>query len=189
MKVIHIETLPSLVLFLANEHIRTAPPCAGGYHPRCVQSSAVAAFCAEQHNLRRIKMKTSLIMGALSLVLLIAGCNTNSAPLPPVAGPAGPQGQVGQTGQTGASGQQGDTGQQGMTGDTGQTGDRGRMGHTGDTGQTGNTGDTGRTGYTGDTGQTGRTGEQGEQGKEAPCPAGQHRYTSPDSGRVSCVNN
>jgi hypothetical protein len=116
-------------------------------------------------------MKTSLLIGAFSVALLIAGCNTNT---PPASGPAGPQGQVGQTGQ------QGDTGQSGQQGTTGQTGDRGRMGQTGDMGQTG---------QTGDTGQAGRTGDQGVQGQAAPCPAGQHRYTNPDTGRTSCVRD
>jgi len=133
---------------------------------------------------RRIKMKTSLLIGTLSLVVLIAGCN--NSPAAPVPGPAGPQGQVGQTGDTGQTGDRGrtgytgDTGQSGQTGDTGQTGDRGRTGHTGDMGQTG---------QTGDTGQTGRTGDQGVQGQAAPCPAGEHRYTDHDSGRASCVKD
>ena len=42
-------------------------------------------------------MRTSLVVGAFLVVLLVAGCNTNSAPLP---GPAGPEGATGQTGQT-----------------------------------------------------------------------------------------
>ena len=126
---------------------------------------------------RRIKMKTSLLIGMLSLVLLI-GCN--NSPAAPVPGPAGPQGQVGQTGDTGQTGDRGRTGYTGDTGQPGQTGDRGRTGQTGDMGQTG---------QTGDSGQTGRTGDQGVQGQAAPCPAGEHRYTDRDSGRASCVRD
>jgi len=111
----------------------------------------------------RVKMKTSLVMGTFWLVLLIVGCNMNPAPAPaPTAGPAGPQGQSGQTGQTGQSGQQGDQGQSGQQGAPGQAGDQG---------------------------QTGQTGQQGRQGQDAPCPAGEHRYTNPDSGKVSCVRD
>jgi hypothetical protein len=138
---------------------------------------------------RRITMKTSLLVGALSLFFIVIGCNTNAAPTPAVPGPAGPAGQVGQTGQTGQTGLSGDTGQQGATGQTGNTGLTGDTGQTGDRGRTGYTGNTGQTGQTGDVGQTGRTGDQGVQGQAAPCPAGQHRYTNSDTGRVSCVSN
>src|ERR1700693_6141834 len=108
---------------------------------------------------RRIKMKTSLVMGLFVLVLILAGCTVNTAPTP---GPAGPQGQAGQPGQTGQSGQPGDQGQSGQQGATGQAGDQG---------------------------QTGQTGERGREGREAPCPAGEHRYTNPNTGKTSCVRD
>ena len=133
---------------------------------------------------RRLKMKTLLLMSALSLVLFVGGCN--NSPAAPVPGPAGPQGQVGQTGQ---SGQQGDTGMSGRQGVAGQTGETGQTGYTGQTGSTGQTGDTGQTGQTGDTGRRGRTGDQGVQGQAAPCPAGEHRYTNPNTGNDHCVSN
>jgi hypothetical protein len=136
---------------------------------------------------RRIKMKISVVMGAFLLGLLIAGCNTTPAP-----GPAGPQGQTGQTGQSGQPGDQGQSGQQGATGEaggTGQTGDEGRRGKTGDQGRPGQTGDQGRPGQTGDQGRPGQTGDQGRQGNDAPCPAGEHHYTNPNTGRVSCVRD
>lgn len=68
--------------------------------------------------------------------------------------PAATQGPAGPPGQTGQSRQQGDPGQ---SGDTGETGDRG---------------------------QTGQSGNPGRDGRAAPCPAGEHRYTNPDTGRV-----
>jgi Collagen triple helix repeat (20 copies) len=106
-------------------------------------------------------MKTLLVMSAFLLVLPIAGCTVS--PTPTVTqGPAGPQGQSGQTGQTGQAGQTGDPGQSGQQGATGQAGDQG---------------------------QTGQTGRQGREGQEAPCPAGEHRYTNPDTGKVSCVKD
>jgi len=110
---------------------------------------------------RRIKMKTLLVMGAFLLVLPIAGCTATVSPTPAAAtpGPAGPQGQSGQTGKAGQPGQQGDPGQSGQQGQPG------------------------------DQGQPGQTGQQGRQGKEAPCPAGEHRYTNPDTGKVSCVRD
>jgi len=69
----------------------------------------------------------------------------------------------------------------------GQPGAQGQAGQAGQTGQTGQTGQPGEAGQAGQAGQTGQTGQTGEQGKSAPCPAGQHRYTNPDTGKVSCV--
>jgi len=77
----------------------------------------------------------------------------------PTPGPAGPQGQTGQTGQSGQQGEQGQSGQQGATGQAGEAG------------------------------QTGQTGDQGRQGQSAPCPAGEHRYTNPNTGTVICVRD
>ena len=31
--------------------------------------------------------------------------------------------------------------------------------------------------------------QTGQQGQAAPCPDGQHRYTNPDTGKVSCVSD
>jgi hypothetical protein len=45
-----------------------------------------------------MKMKTSLLVGAFSLALFMAGCQAAPAP---VAGPAGPQGATGATGDPG----------------------------------------------------------------------------------------
>lgn len=119
-------------------------------------------------------MKTLLGIVLISVLCVFGGCNQTPAPqqpTPAVQGPAGPPGQ------TGEQGQPGQEGQVGQTGDTGQTGDRG---HTGDTGHRGDTG------YRGDTGHTGQT---GDQGRDAPCPAGQHRHTNPDTGKVICVSD
>ena len=118
----------------------------------------------------QMKMKTMLVMGVLLLALFISGCNVNPAPAATVGpagppGPAGTAGAAGQTGQTGQSGQPGDPGQSGQAGATGQAG------------------------QTGDQGQTGQTGDRGRQGKDAPCPAGEHRYTNPETGKVSCVRD
>ena len=61
--------------------------------------------------------------------------------------------------------QQGQPGAQGQTGQSGQPGDQGQAG------------------------QPGQTGQTGQQGKAAPCPAGQHRYTDPNTGTVRCVSD
>jgi hypothetical protein len=119
-------------------------------------------------------VKTALGIVLISAVLGLAGCQTTPPPqAAPAAqgapGPAGPQGDPGQVGQ------------QGQTGDTGLTGD---PGHRGDRGHTGDTGLTGDKGYTGNTGEKVDT---GDRGKAAPCSAGQHRHTNPDTGRVDCV--
>lgn len=47
-----------------------------------------------------MKMKTSLLIGAFSLALFMAGCTAAPAAAP-VAGPAGPQGATGATGDPG----------------------------------------------------------------------------------------
>ena len=124
---------------------------------------------------RRFKMKRLLILGAFLLALPMTGCTVT--PTPAAQGPPGA------TGQTGQTGQQGDPGQ---TGDAGQTGDRGRTGHPGDDGHQGAQG---RAGDTGEQGRTGDTGDRGRQGHDAPCPAGEHRSTDRDTGRVTCVRD
>jgi len=111
-------------------------------------------------------MKTLLGIAVISLALFVGGCTTTTQPQ---AAPPAAQGQPGPAGQPGQ---------------TGQTGDQGATGQTGQAGQTGNTG---QTGQTGEVGQTGQTGQTGEKGKAAPCPAGQHRHTNPDTGKDHCV--
>lgn len=54
-----------------------------------------------------MKMKTSLLVGAFSLALFMAGCTTAPA-APAVAGPAGPQGDTGAPGATGDPGKDAD---------------------------------------------------------------------------------
>jgi Collagen triple helix repeat (20 copies) len=81
------------------------------------------------------------------------------SPTPAAQGPPGPQGQAGATGQTGQSGQQGDPGQSGQQGDAGRRGD------------------------------TGHEGREGREGQDAPCPAGQHRHTNPDTGTIECIRD
>jgi hypothetical protein len=103
--------------------------------------------------------KMKVAMALVVSLALMLGACTTTAPAPAQPGPAGPAGQQGQAGQ---SGQQGDTGQ---------------------TGQQGNTGAQGNTGV------QGNTGAQGQQGQTAPCPAGQHRSTNPNTGEVHCVEN
>ena len=44
----------------------------------------------------------------------------------------------------------------------------------------------GQPGPAGPQGDQGQQGQTGDQGRPAPCPAGQHRHTNPDSGRVTC---
>jgi hypothetical protein len=146
-----------------------------GYYHACVQPSALGQRFASSGTKRRFKMKRLLILSAFLLALPIAGCTVT--PTPAAQGPPGA------TGQTGQTGQQGDPGH---AGDAGQTGDRGRTGHPGDDGHQG---DQGRAGDTGEQGRTGETGDRGRQGHDAPCPAGEHRYTDRETGRVSCVRD
>ena len=54
---------------------------------------------------RRIEMKTSLFVGGLFLMLLIAGCNSTTPAAQGQPGPPGVAGQTGQTGQVGQAGQ------------------------------------------------------------------------------------
>ena len=39
----------------------------------------------------------------------------------------------------------------------------------------------------GQPGAPGQAGQTGQQGQAAPCPAGQHRNTNPETGAVRCV--
>jgi hypothetical protein len=178
---------PTFDLSLTTVQLRTAPAGATVETSAAAYNHLLWQGSAPSYTKKENQMKTSLLIGALSLVVLIAGCN--NSPAAPVPGPAGPQGQVGQTGATGDTGQTGDRGRTGYTGDAGQVGQTGDTGQTGQTGDRGRTGDSGQAGRTGDSGQTGRTGDQGIQGQAAPCPAGEHRYTDRDSGRASCVRD
>jgi hypothetical protein len=110
-------------------------------------------------------MKTLLVTVVIFLAVLISGCNTSAAPLQGPPGQQGAQGQQGQQGDQGQSGDQGYRGDQGRTGDQGQQGDQGQAG------------------------QQGHRGDQGQRGPDAPCPAGQHRYTDPANGDVRCVRD
>ena len=134
-----------------------------GYHQLRVQRFAMS------HITKETQMKTLIGIVVISLVLLSGGCSSST---PPQQAQPGAQGQPGQTGQAGQPGEAGQTGQAGQTGEAGQTGQPGEAGESGQTGRTG---------------QTGQTGQTGEQGKAAPCPAGQHRHTNPDTGVVRCV--
>ena len=104
-------------------------------------------------------MKTSLGIVVIALMLVLGGCMTSATPQP------GQPGAQGQAGQPGPSGQPGEAGKAGQPGQSGQAGEAGQ------------------------TGQAGPTGQTGQQGQAAPCPAGQHRYTNPDTGKVSCVSD
>jgi hypothetical protein len=56
-------------------------------------------------------------------------------------------------------------------------------------GPAGPPGATGQQGAAGQTGDQGQAGDQGQRGQAAPCPAGEHRHTNPDTGNVVCVND
>src|ERR1700723_3800383 len=56
-------------------------------------------------------------------------------------------------------------------------------------GPAGPPGATGQQGAAGQEGDRGQTGDQGQRGQAAPCPAGEHGHTNPDTGNVICVND
>ncbi len=58
-----------------------------------------------------------------------------------------------------------------------------------ESGQSGDRGRDGDRGREGDQGWVGQTGDEGQRGQAAPCPAGEHRFTKPDSGVVICVRD
>ena len=72
---------------------------------------------------------------------------------------------------------------------TSTTPQQGQPGAQGQVGQPGQTGQPGESGQSGQPGQTGQTGQAGQPGAAAPCPAGQHRSTNPNTGTVSCVSD
>ena len=65
----------------------------------------------------------------------------------------------------------------------------GPPGAQGQSGQAGQAGQPGQPGPAGDAGATGQTGQTGQQGQAAPCPTGQHRFTNPETGKISCVSD
>lgn len=114
----------------------------------------------------QMKMKTSLIVGAFSLALFIAGCTTAPA-APPAAGPAGPQGQAGATG---------------ATGDPGQDADRHRTEEEKRADEQRRADEVKR----GDDQR--RADEKAKERQDAGCSAGEHVYTNAD-GRKVCVKD
>jgi hypothetical protein len=107
-----------------------------------------------------MKMKTSLLVGAFSLALFMAGCTAAPAAAP-VAGPAGPQG---------------DTGATGATGDAGRDADRRRT-------------DEEKRAEEARRAEDQRiTDARARDSHDTGCPGGEHVFTAPD-GRKSCVRD
>ena len=113
-----------------------------------------------------MKMKTSLLVGAFSLALFIAGCTTAPA-APPAAGPAGPQGQAGATGATGDPGQDAD---RHRTEEEKRADEQRRVDEL-------KRGDDQR-----------RADEKAKERQDAGCSAGEHVFTKAD-GRKVCVKD
>jgi len=110
-----------------------------------------------------MKMKTSLIVGAFSLALFIAGCTTAPAATP-VAGPAGPQGATGATGDPGQDADRHRTEEEKRLDDQKRADELNR-------------GDDQR-----------RADEKTKERQDAGCSAGEHVFTNAD-GRKVCVKD
>jgi hypothetical protein len=114
----------------------------------------------------QMKMKTSLLVGAFSLALFIAGCTTAPA-APAVAGPAGPQGEAGAPGATGDPGKDAD---RHRTEEEKRLDDQKRADEV-------KRGDDQR-----------RADEKTKKRQDAGCSAGEHVFTNAD-GRKVCVKD
>jgi hypothetical protein len=109
----------------------------------------------------KMKMKTSLLVGAFSLALFMAGCQAAPA-AGPAAGPAGPAGPQGDAGATGA------------------TGDAGRDAH--------RTEDEKRAEEQRRAEDQRITEARARDSHDSGCPDHEHVFTAPD-GRKSCVRD
>jgi hypothetical protein len=122
-----------------------------------------------------MKMKTSLIVGAFSLALFIAGCTTAPAAVPE-AGPAGPQGA------TGAAGDPGQDADRHRTEEEKRADDQRRADEVKRSDDQKRTDDLKR----GDDQR--RADEKFKERQDAGCAAGEHVFTNSD-GRKTCVKD
>jgi hypothetical protein len=135
----------------------------------------------------QMKLKTSVVAGAFSLVLFIAGCGASQAP-----GPPGPQGQPGATGQTGDPGRDSD---QRRAEDQKRADDQRRADEQrGADKQRGadeqkQADEQRRADDQKRTDNQRRADDKTREGHDIACPAGEHRYTNPNTGVVSCVRD
>ena len=110
-----------------------------------------------------MKLQTSLVAGAFSLVLFIAGCTASQTP-----GPPGPQGQPGATGQTGDSSRDADQrrAEDQRRADEQRRGDEQRGAD-----------------------EQKRADDKTRGGHDEPCPSGEHSHTDPGTGKTSCIRD
>ena len=129
----------------------------------------------------QMRLKTSLIVGAFSLVLSIAGCTTSQTP-----GPAGPQGAAGATGATGDTGRDSDErrAEEQRRADAQRGADAQR---TVDAQKAAD--DQRRADEQRGADDQKRADNKARDGRDASCPAGEHRFTNADTGKTSCVRD
>ena len=127
----------------------------------------------------RMKMKTLLVTGVLLLALFISGCNVNPAPAATV-GPAGPPGAAGATGQTGDPGRDAD---QRRAEDQKRADEQRRTDEQRGADQQRGADDQKRAD------EQKRADAKAREGRDEQCPAGEHRFTSRETGKVSCVTD
>jgi hypothetical protein len=136
---------------------------------------------------RRIKMKMKamlVVMGVLLLALFITGCSVNPAPAATV-GPAGPPGAAGATGQTGDPGRDADqrrTEEQRRADDQKRADEQRRTDEQRGADQQRGADDQKRA-------DEQKRADGKAQGHDEQCPAGEHRFTNRDTGKVSCVTD
>jgi hypothetical protein len=136
----------------------------------------------------QMKLKTSAVVGAFSLMLFIAGCQAASQ----TPGPTGPQGEPGATGQAGDPGRDSDRqrAEDQKRADDQRRADeqRGADKQRGADDQR-QAGEQRRLDDQKRADNQKREADRTREGHDLACPAGEHRYTNPNSGVVSCVRD
>jgi hypothetical protein len=115
----------------------------------------------------QMRMKTLVVVGAISLGLLIAGCQAASQ----TPGPPGPQGATGATGDPGRDSDQRRAEEQKRADDQ-------RLADQQKGADEQKRADDQK-----------RADERAREGRDTTCGAGEHRYTNPNTGVVSCVRD
>jgi cell division protein FtsN len=159
----------------------------GNILPACSRPECRRSRSSGTKKENQVKPKTSLVVGAFSLVLFIAGCTASQTP-----GPAGPQGAAGATGATGDAGRDSDErrAEEQRRADAQRGADAQRVADAQKAADEQRRLDEQR-----GADQQRRVDEQKQADKKAredrnaSCPSGQHLYTSADTGKTSCVRD
>ena len=133
----------------------------------------------------QMKLKTFLVMGAFSLVLFIGGCQAASQ----TPGPPGPQGATGATGDPGRDSDQRRAEDQKRADEQRHADEQRGADRQRGADEQKQSDEQRRVDDQKRADNQRREAERTREGHDIACPAGEHRYTNPNSGVVSCVRD